>query len=747
MSGLVTIDSVSLRRGGAPWFPVSGEYHFSRGRPESWERELRRMKAGGLGLVASYLIWNIHEPVRGRRRWDGECDFRRFVQVAGDVGLDVVARIGPWAHAEARFGGFPDWLQELPIGLRTDDPAYLEIVDDWYADVARQLDGLVRDADHPDAPVVSFQVENELYDQPGHLATLRAMAEKHGLSSGVWTATGWGGAQLPVDVLVPVYAGYPEGFWEPAEVEWPEFGEMHFRFSEVRDDLSVGADLRAGEILAPVVTEDRRHPFLTCELGAGMNVSYHRRPHVDPADVAAISVAKLGSGSVWQGWYIYCGGRQALGLHESHESGYPNDMPLLDYDYFSPIGPAGTLRPHYHLLRRQHLFLQRWGHDLATMPATMGPVAAVRSAVRSNGGRGYHFVNNHQPAVRALPAADGVQLDQDLDGHRVVVPSAPVTVASGTYFIWPLRCAYGEVGALTGTVQPMTQIDTPDGSVAIFAETPGIEVELDLELADDQRVVGASAHETPAGTRWVPNLPPGSDCVITVGSTRLVILDDSCANRLWQVSLDGREHVLLWGGGLFVADDQVILERWTSDTEVLSLPALGPAPDGPPEGGSGPFARQVLAAHEPRRPVPVRSVAEATGAAPTRRGGSQDRLSAPLNEDFAMAAVIEIDVDIPADAPTAVLEIHWDGDVARAYVGDQLVSDQFWAGRPWELDVDAWRHDLAEQPLRLEILPWNGEADYFVDLRVRHRRVPGVAAVRSATLVLVSQVRTASETA
>lgn len=32
-----------------------------------------------------------------------------------------------------------------------------------------------------------------------------------------------------------------------------------------------------------------------------MNAFYHRRPHVDPADVAAISVAKLGSGSVWQG--------------------------------------------------------------------------------------------------------------------------------------------------------------------------------------------------------------------------------------------------------------------------------------------------------------------------------------------------------------------------------------------------------------------------------------------------------------
>ncbi|MBK7274146.1 MAG: beta-galactosidase [Actinomycetales bacterium] len=743
MSGLITIDSTSLLRGGAPWFPVSGEYHFSRGRPENWERELRKMKAGGLGLVASYLIWNIHEPVRGARRWDGECDFRRFVQLAGKVGLDVVARIGPWSHAEARFGGFPDWLQELPIGLRTDDPAYLEIVEDWYADVARQLDGLVRDADHPDAPVVSFQVENELYDQPGHLATLRALAEQHGLSSGVWTATGWGGAQLPLDVVVPVYAGYPEGFWEPAEVEWPEFGEMHFRFSEVRDDLSVGADLRGGEVLAPVAEEDRRHPFLTCELGAGMNVSYHRRPHVDPADVAAISIAKLGSGSVWQGWYIYCGGNQARGLHESHESGYPNDVPLLDYDYFSPIGPAGTLRPHYHLLRRQHLFLQRWGHDLATMPASIGPIATVRSAVRSRDGRGYLFVNNHQPAVRALPVADGVQLDLALDGHRVVVPSAPATVGSGTFFIWPLRCSYGEIGALTGTVQPITQIDTPDGPVAIVAETPGIAVELDLELADDQQVLGATARETPAGTRWVPELPPGPDCVVTVGSTRLVILDDACANRLWQVRVGGREHLLLWDGGLFVADDEVVIERWTDATEVFSLPALG---DAMPQT-NGPFARTVLGAHEPRQALEVRMIAEATGAAPTRRGGSQHWLSAPIDEDFAMAAVVEIDVHVPSDEPNAVLEIDWDGDVARAYVGDRLVSDQFWAGRPWELDVDAWRHDLAEQPLRIEILPWNGEADYFVDPRVRHRRVPGVAAVHSAALVLAAQVRIAADPA
>ena len=137
------------------------------------------------------------------------------------------------------------------------------------------------------------------------------------------------------------------------------------------------------------------------------------------------------------------------------------------------------------------------------------------------------------------------------------------------------------------------------------------------------------------------------------------------------------------------------------------------------------------------------------GAAPVTQAAPPDippdiRPKAPPVEPVSGEFVY---VPIPDDEPNAVLQVQWDGDVARAYVGDRLVSDQFWAGRPWELDVDTWRHDLAEQPLRLEILPWNGEADYFVYLRVRHRRVPGVAAVRSATLVLASQVRIASETA
>ena len=67
-----SIDATSLIRDGRRWFPVSGEYHFSRDAPERWEHELRKIKAGGVDLVATYVIWILHEERRGDRGKPGD---------------------------------------------------------------------------------------------------------------------------------------------------------------------------------------------------------------------------------------------------------------------------------------------------------------------------------------------------------------------------------------------------------------------------------------------------------------------------------------------------------------------------------------------------------------------------------------------------------------------------------------------------------------------------------------------------
>ena len=61
--------------------------------------------------------------------------------------------------------------------------------------------------------MIAIQLENELYDQPGHLVTLKAMARRHGLTAPISTATAWGGADLPAGEVLPLYGGYGDGFW------------------------------------------------------------------------------------------------------------------------------------------------------------------------------------------------------------------------------------------------------------------------------------------------------------------------------------------------------------------------------------------------------------------------------------------------------------------------------------------------------------------------------------------------------
>jgi len=75
----IGINSRYLTRAGKPWLPVMGEFHYTRTPAAQWERELRKMKAAGVDVVASYIIWNHHEEQEGKFDWSGRRDLRRFV--------------------------------------------------------------------------------------------------------------------------------------------------------------------------------------------------------------------------------------------------------------------------------------------------------------------------------------------------------------------------------------------------------------------------------------------------------------------------------------------------------------------------------------------------------------------------------------------------------------------------------------------------------------------------------------------
>ena len=150
------------------------------------------------------------EERRGAFNFTGRRNIRQFVTLAGDIGLKVLMRIGPWDHGECRNGGHPDWvLGRGACGrLRSPDPMYLGCVSGWYSALAQQLDGLY----HKDGgPIYAVQVDNETSDWK-YLLALRALAMSFGILPAVFTKTGWPGPSTgyPSDYpMLPFFGGYP----------------------------------------------------------------------------------------------------------------------------------------------------------------------------------------------------------------------------------------------------------------------------------------------------------------------------------------------------------------------------------------------------------------------------------------------------------------------------------------------------------------------------------------------------------
>ena len=726
-----------LERDGRPWFPVTGEVHFSRVPRERWSEVLGHARAGGLTSVATYVFWNAHEPAPGDFRWDGDLDLRAFVVTAAENGLDVVLRLGPWAHGESRHGGFPDWLVARDLATRTNDPAYLELARRFYGETIAQ----VADLTHASGgPVVAAQVDNELYDRPEHLARLRETAEDLGLRVPVWTATGWGGAQVP-DTLLPVYGAYSDGFWDEAGTDWPAYARLHFRYTHDRDDLGVGADVRAaldGVTSAAVArTDDTAFPFATCELGGGMHVAYHRRPLVTPEDVAALALAKIGSGSVWQGYYVYAGGTQRSGAEgtqqESHATGYPNDVPTRSYDFAAPVGEHGQVRRHHHLLRRQHLWLAEEGPALAAMSSVVGggsdDPAELRWAVRSDGRRGYVFVTTYQPARRPLAAQPGVRFTVEFDDDAVTLPRRPVDLPAGVSVAWPVNYPLTDALVLrSATAQLLTRTTVAGDRFVVLVATDGVPAELVLE--GRPAVSGTARAQFRDGATVVElTRAPGPTSVVELPGVRVVVLDEATANRLYALDLDGARRLVLSDAPLYAGGGGLVLH--TEQEEVTLAVLTGRAQD--------PWSTRTLAVAGSGTTTLLRDLHPVAPAPPApRRGGPADRLSAPT--DFSGAA--RVHVDVPARLLTGtdrvLLRIDWTGDVGRAVVDGVVVSDHFWHGRVWELDLTPRREEVARTGLDLELLPWRAATGVFVDPSVRE--VPDGVHVRSVEVVRVARV-------
>ncbi|MCC5834723.1 MAG: beta-galactosidase [Opitutales bacterium] len=731
----IQANSRCLTLGGAPWFPIMGEFHFTRYPHIHWEEALLKMKAGGVNVVATYVFWIHHEEIENEWEWSGNYDLRAFIELCGKHGLYAWPRIGPWAHGEVRNGGYPDWLLEKcgAQNVRRDSEPYLSQVRKFYTEIAAQLDGLLW---KQGGPIIGTQLDNELTDNPSHIVTLKKLAIEAGIDVPLYTMTGWMNARIPQDEVIPVFGGYADAFWSEQSDSWARECRRNYIFSAERDDTNIGVDVSSvhqnggassaeGQISLASL---ERYPYGTCEVGGGMQVSYRRRAAIAADDIAALALCKLGSGSNLQGYYMYHGGMNPAGkrttLQESRATGYPNEMPVKNYDFQAPLRAYGQRNESYHTLRMQHLFLADFGDQLASLPpalpesqpASLDDSETLRWSVRSDGKQGFVFVNNYQ-RIESLPKREGVQFEITLNGQTepLMIPQKPLNIPEQCYFIWPFNWDIEGVRLIYATAQPVCRI----GETFVFAEIAGIEAEFGFDsstLADpDQALLDLQS-----------GLHSSAPSVVRIKGknnkqAKILLLNPNQARQVWKASIWGEEHLFLSEAGLIFDGDTLRLQ--STDPSLLSC-AVYPTPKAQLQASASPegaFTRLVPSPPTIQRiDLEWQQLQQAQSpAAPVRRD-TQGVPLAPDDADFDSAAIWHLRIPSAqsildhSEVREVFLQIHYTGDVARAYLADVLIDDDFYFGRVWEIGLSRFDPDLLEKGITLKILPLRKDAPIYI---------------------------------
>lgn len=513
------VDGKGFVVGGNRILPVMGEIHYARVPEKEWRREICKMRAGGVSIIATYIFWIHHEGEQGKWDWSGNRNLRRFVQICGEEGIPVVLRIGPFCHGEVYQGGFPDWLvskaQMDPkrYKLRSLAPGFIEETEKLYNNIAAQVRGLMwKDG----GPIVGVQIENECRGPWDYLVKLKTLAENAGFNVPFFTRTGWPklNGKAEFGKLLPLYGDYADGFWDRKLTDMPGEYKDAFIFKKTRLSGVIATETFGNNQDTQMERSDLSYPYLTCELGGGMMPSYHRRINISGREMLPLAVCKVGSGSNLPGYYMYHGGtnpyNQLHTMAETQASAVTNynDMPVMSYDFQAPLGEMGQINPvSFHEGRWFHQFLADWGDALS--------LAEVDSLSDNYAHRGQFVFRN-----------DYVRIINE-NGHASVTPDG---------------MEWGKMKITSSSIQPFAKAD----GQLYFIPVPG--------LKKYQAVINGKRYT------FKPNRP------LTVNGKTLCLLSFDTAKTAYVI--DGKMHFARNGGIVYKMNGKIVEEVWTPSADM-----------------------------------------------------------------------------------------------------------------------------------------------------------------------------------
>ena len=356
----IAVDGRGFIINGRRTFIASGSLHYARVPRALWANRLLRMKRAGFNTVSTYVFWGYQEPRQGIFQFHGRRNLNAFLALVHKMGMYAILRIGPYNDAEWANGGLPNWLRFIPnMMVRSYNPPFLHALKLYFdrllpmvaanqithrtpacsADPVVQAMLTAAHVTHP-GPVIMVQIENEY--SPGwgavlnnrYLRWLHAIAIKKGI-------------QVPF-----FFSGLDQGFGPLGST--------------------------------PFTTAGRTTPWFTTELWSGWFTQYGQStsrflfqwhfyhkpvPGVKTPSGAIVNplLERLHTQAVWR--VLAMGGRgynvymAAGGTNFSH---WNCASVRSSYDFGSPIGQAGNLRPMYYRYKKANYFARAFAQILET---------------------------------------------------------------------------------------------------------------------------------------------------------------------------------------------------------------------------------------------------------------------------------------------------------------------------------------------------------------------------------------------
>ncbi|MBQ8600109.1 MAG: beta-galactosidase, partial [Clostridia bacterium] len=471
-------NTLYFTKDGKPFEIIAGEMHYSRVPRYRWKENLLKMKECGLNAVSTYVLWNYHEEFKNEFDFEGDNDIAAFLATCKEVGMPCILRIGPFCHAEVIYGGMPERINKME-NKRTDDPAYLnEVRDYWtrlYREVKPYLDG---------ETVMGIQVENEYRKGTSHLHTLRDLLEEIGYKAPYFTMTAWSvKASLADPHFVAMFGTYPDAPWD--KKIGPLEPNDRATIASTKIDVEIGADMNE-EAESIDANEDAdafdEMPYASCEVGPGNQVTHHRRPVITPTDGYATGFGRFAAGLNWIGYYMFSGGRNQSHrvLQENKAVGAHNDYAMIDYDFQAPLSRWGVCREHGDRLRLMHLFIKEFDPDIPAKQAffpkwkSKDPmdISFVKCAVRmGENGCGYFFAGTHEKGLQYETFKD-YQVDLLMEDQTISLPA--IDILPDSLFFYPFNITLGNTKFDYILAQPIVKEEKDGKTVCYFAECPGV---------------------------------------------------------------------------------------------------------------------------------------------------------------------------------------------------------------------------------------------------------------------------------